>query len=218
MDLHGMLDLLLTWTPYLAAGFGWNVIVSVVAMLLGTVLGAGLAIARLGSRLVLTWPARLLTEVSRNVPTFVCLFYFAFLLPMELALPAGIILPLPAWLKASLALSVAVVGYISDTLEAALRDLRVGRPEAMLLFVPSWMTYFLIIVMASSTASVIGVNEIVSRANTVIGATGRSETMVWVYLYTMFWFLAFCWPLTLLMRRIQARIRNRAADRARQGP
>jgi polar amino acid transport system permease protein len=207
MDVRDVVGVLWTWTPYLAGGFGWNIIVSVAAMAVGTVLGAGLAHGRLAGPGGLARLARGATAASRNVPTFVCLFYLAFLVPNEVTL-GGLALPVPAWMKAALALAVAVVGYISDTLGLALAERRAGRPEAWLLFLPAWMTYFLIIVMASSTASVIGVSEIVSRANTVIGATGREDLMVWIYLYAMLWFLAFCWPLTLLMRVLQQRIRS----------
>jgi len=217
MDIRELLDLLWTWTPFLAAGFGWNVVVSVVAMGIGTALGAGLAQARLARQ---TGVARLAvgaTSISRNVPTFVFLFYLAFMLPNEIAL-GGHVLPIPPWLKAALALSIAVVGFISDTLTQALAERRRGRSEAMQLFLPAWTTYFLIIVMASSTASVIGVSEIVSRANTVIGATGRDDLMVWIYLYAMLWFLGFCWPLSLLMRHVQQRIRERALLRPATGP
>lgn len=208
MDIRELTDLLWTWTPFLAAGFGWNVVVSLIAMAIGTVLGALLAHARIAASRGLARTAVGLTSVSRNVPTFVFLFYLAFMLPNEVAV-GGLALPIPPWVKASLALSVAVVGFISDTLAAALADRRRGRPETMDLFLPAWMTYFLIIVMASSTASVIGVSEIVSRANTVIGATGRDDLMVWIYLYAMLWFLGFCWPLSLLMRGLQRRIRER---------
>ncbi|MBK1662844.1 ABC transporter permease subunit, partial [Paracraurococcus ruber] len=202
MDLRELADLLWTWTPFLAGGFGWNVTVSAVAMLLGSLFGAGLAWARGRDRREVVWLAAGATSLSRNLPTFVCLFYLAFLLPKEVAL-GSLVLEVPAWCKASLALSVAVAGYVADTLGSALADRRRGRPDAMLLLLPAWTTYFLIIVMASSTASLIGVSEIVARANIVIGATGRDDLMVWVYLYAMLWFLVFCWPLTLLMGRLQ---------------
>lgn len=211
MDVPELFEVLSTWTPYLAGGFLWNVVISAVSMVLGTVLGAGLALARLSRARGLSATARVLTEASRNVPTFICLFYLAFLLPSAVHLGGGLVVPLPAWLKASLAMSVAVTGYISDTLFHAVQDERRGHPEAKLLFVPNWMAYFLIVVMASSTASVIGVSEIVSRANTVIGATDRYDLMVWIYLYAMLWFILFCWPLMLLVRTTQRHMRERAS-------
>ena len=136
------------------------------------------------------------------------LFYVSYLIPPEFQI-AGIALSCPGWVKASLALSIAVVGYVSDNLSIVIRDWRKGHRESALLFLPSWTTYLLIIVMASSTASVIGVSEIVSRCNTVVDATGKSDLLVWIYLYAMMWFFVFCYPLIILMTRLKERLRYR---------
>jgi polar amino acid transport system permease protein len=72
--------------------------------------------------------------------------------------------------------------------------------------VSSWANYFVIIVMASSTASVIGVSELVSRCNTVINATGRTDMMLWVYLYAMAWFFLFCYSTKVLIRMVSNRL------------
>jgi polar amino acid transport system permease protein len=201
-------DELVRWTPFLGGGFAWNIVISLAAMALGTVVGAVLAVMREQRRGLLMRSGLALTEFARNVPTFVFLFYVAYLLPQELHL-AGLSIPCPGWLKASLALSIAVVGYISDTLSIVLRDWRAGRHDSALLFLPSWTTYLLIIVMASSTASVIGVSEIVARCNTVVAATGNNALMVWIYLYAMLWFFLFCYPLFLVMDRVKARLAKR---------
>lgn len=194
-----------TWTPFLALGFLWNVVISAVTMAIGTPLGFLLARLRLGgSRL-----AALMTAAARLPPTFVLIYYFAYVLPTDVTL-GGFTLGLPGWLKASIALAVAVAGFVSDNALAALRHHRAGQRAETLFFIPAWTTYFLIIVMASSTASVIGVPEIVQRANTVIAAIGDPGATLWIYLYTMLWFLAFCWPLSRLMARLRARLARRA--------
>ena len=79
------------------------------------------------------------------------------------------------------------------------------------LFVPSWTMYLVIIVMASSTASVIGVPEIVSRSNTIIAAVGEDGLMIWVYGYAMLWFFLFCWPLTRLIETARRWMQRRLA-------
>ena len=208
MDIRDVYDELLRWTPFLAQGFMWNIVISVVAMLLGTVVGAVLAFMRQASGVALNRTSMALTEVARNIPTFVFLFYIAFLVPAELNL-FGLVIKVPAWIKASLALSIAVVGYVSDTLSIVIRDWRAGERESALLFLPSWTTYLLIIVMASSTASIIGVSEIVSRCNTVIAATENSGMLVWIYLYAMMAFFVFCYPLIKIMNRLQTFLRYR---------
>jgi polar amino acid transport system permease protein len=203
-------DTLWVWTPFLAGGFAMNVLISLVAMAMGTVLGWGLALARLSERKSRAHAGAILTEGARNIPTFVFLFYLAFLIPGEIDV-GGTLLTIPGWFKAASALSIAVVGFVSDNLSIAIRDWRRGDHGAAMLFLPSWTAYLLIIVMASSTASVVGVGEIVSRCNTIIGAVGRNELMLWVYLYAMAWFFIFCYPLTLLMRNVRRRMEAKIA-------
>jgi His/Glu/Gln/Arg/opine family amino acid ABC transporter permease subunit len=201
---------LLTWTPFLAEGFLYNIGISLLTMLIGTPLGLALARARGSERSGLRRAGAATTALARNVPTFVMLFYLALVFPAEIGFGHATI-PFPAWLKASVALAIAVAGFVSDTGVIALGHLRRGDRSAALLFLPAWTTYFIIIVMASSTASVIGVPEIVQRANTVVGATGQRDMMLWIYLYAMLWFLAFCWPVAAAMRLVRARLEHRAA-------
>lgn len=207
-----ILQTLWVWTPYLAEGFVWNIVISALAMLIGTPVGIVFARMRLsGSKL-----GDFLTSAARLPPTFVLIFYFAYVLPSELAM-FGAVWSVPGWVKAALALSVAVVGFVSDAALSSLRHLRREEWTEALYFLPAWTSYFVIIVMASSTASVIGVPEIVYRANAVIGATGEPSITLWVYAYAMAWFLAFCWPLSRLMVWVRQRFEreryNRSASR-----
>jgi polar amino acid transport system permease protein len=163
----------------------------------------------LAKRQSLVQTSLVVTEFMRNIPTFVFLFYLAFLIPVEFEF-SGQIYVFPAWLKAALALSVAVVGFVSDNLYVAWRHWREGDHAAALLFIPSWTGYLLIIVMASSTASVIGVDEIVARCNVIIAAVGRDELMLWIYLYAIGYFVLFCFPLSRAMEAVKNRMQTRA--------
>ena len=200
------LNMLWVWTPFLAVGFLWNILISAATMAIGTPLGFGLARLRLAGSFL----GNALTAAARLPPTFVLIYYFAYILPAEFSV-GGYSIALPGWLKASLALAVAVAGFVSDNALPALRHYRRGARTEALYFIPAWTTYFIIIVMASSTASVIGVPEIVQRANTVIAAVGNPQATLWVYSYAMLWFLVFCWPLSRLMVWLRNRM---AASRA----
>lgn len=215
MSADEILSALIVWTPYLAEGFLWNIVISLVAMAIGTPLGIALAQARAAGPGALRAGGRGLTVVARNVPTFVMLFYFALLLPPSITL-GGAEVAFPAWIKAALALGIAVSGFVSDTWLIALGHWRRGERVEALLFLPAWTTYFVIIVMASSTASVIGVPELVQRTNTVISATGERDMMVWLWLYAMGWFMTFCWPATAVMAVVRHRLEGRH-DRAGAG-
>ena len=201
------------WSPFLAQGFVWNIVISLAAMSVGSVLGILLALGRGSGRRWLARPAIVLTHLTRNVPTFVFMYYLAYLVPYELS-AFGEVWTVPAWVKASLALSVAVVGFVSDTFLAALVQWRRGDHLAGYLFIPNWTMYFAIIVMASSTASVIGVSELVSRCNTLISATGEDSLMMWIYLYAMLWFFLFTLAVTHFMRGVRARLERRTLREA----
>jgi len=201
---------LYAWTPYLLGGFLWNIAISLVALAMGTAVGHGLASMRGATRGHWANGGRLATALLRNVPTFVFQFYLVFMLPEALPLPFSLPnLPLPAWLKASLALALAVAGFVSDNLSRILAKPPSERRRDLLLLLLNWGNYFVIIVMASSTASVIGVPELISRCNTVVNAGGTTDMMLWVYLYAMGWFFLFCCSASGLIRYCSRHLERR---------
>lgn len=179
--------LLADWTPFLAGGFGYNLLISALSMSAGTIAGAALGWARSRGRL-LQAPAALATSLSRNVPSFVLLFYVAFLLPVEIV-RGEVVVTVPVWIKAALALAIPVIGFASDQTLGTLRQRAAGVTGAGAAFGTAWIQYFLIILMASATASVIGADEIVGRANRVIATDPRTEVLLAIYLYVSLWFL-----------------------------
>ncbi|WP_375229607.1 hypothetical protein [Roseobacter sp. S98] len=184
-----MIQDVLPHTGYLAAGFAMNLLISAIAMTVGTLIGVSLGRLRHGGATVLDAPSRLATNICRNVPSFVLLFYMASMIPSEVEI-SGSIHAVPLWIKASLALIFPVIGFCSDQSLGYFRQRAEGQPGALETFVIAWTQYFLIIIMASATASVIGANEIVGRANTVISQQSDDRLMLGIYLYVSLWFLA----------------------------
>ena len=177
------------WTPFLAGGFAGNLMIAALAMLAGTAMGAGLGRGRDARLRAVRGPAAAATSLCRNVPSFVLMFYVALVLPVEVAW-AGSVVAVPLWIKATLALMIPVVGFASDQGLALRRQRRAGIAEAEATWLASWLQYFLIILMATATASVIGADEIVGRANRVIATDHRPEFLIATYLYVSGWFLA----------------------------
>ncbi len=204
MGSSEILNELMVWTPYLAIGFVKNMLVSYASMLLGTLLGWLLAVMRHSQRKRLNRPGQMATDLFRNIPSFVFMFYLAFVMPVEFTWNEEVI-KIPIWIKAALALTVPVVGFASDQILRYFKDREEGAGHAVLMFVVAWTQYFLIIIMASSTASVIGVDEIVARANTVITAIRQPEFILWMYLYVALWFLG----LGILVANVSDRIMKR---------
>jgi len=195
---------LLAWTPFLAGGFAWNVAIAAVAMGLGTLLGMGVARVRFAAPGAAARAGQGVTSLFRNVPSFVLLFYVAFLIPVEITV-AGTVIAVPNWLKATIALTIPATAFAADQSLAFLRQQHAGkhRPEAV--FWSAWIQYFLIVFMASSTASVIGADEIVARANTVVATHQDATFMLTAYGYVAVWFLL----AALLLSRVAPRVVRR---------
>lgn len=199
-----MIEQVLAQSRYLGGGFAINLLISILAMAIGTVLGAVLGAIRFHRLTGLSAAARLATNLCRNVPSFVLLFYMASMLPAEIEVN-GAIVAVPLWIKATLALIFPVAGFASDQSLGYLRQRHAQIGGAAETFAVAWMQYFLIVIMASATASVIGADEIVGRANNLISRVDDPYFMLVVYLYVSVWFLAvgmiFSGLLKVTMRR-----------------
>ena len=198
-----MLVFLWERTPDLLIGFGLNWLISALSMVLGMAIGFSLALARAQVGGVVRWPAQLLTSTCRNIPSFVLIFYLAFVLPVEVSV-AGQILTVPLWLKATLALTIPVIGFTSDQGLAYLRQRREGLTDARSIFAVAALQYFLIILMSSATASVIGVEDSVGRMNQMIAYETTPAMMLLGYSYIGLFFITTSLVLSRLARRLTA--------------
>ena len=130
------------------------------------------------------------------------LFYAASLLPGQLELFDGLEVHIPQWVKASIALAASPLGMTAWNLQASVTAWLAGRRHEAALFIPNWLGGFLISIMASSTASLIGVSELVGRCNTLINATG-SQHMLAIYVYASLFFIAVAVTLTAALSRVK---------------
>lgn len=200
-------DVLWTWTPFLLQGLYWNIVIALIATVMGTLVGGTLALLHLSSSRIVARGVGFIVSFFRNVPSLVLLFYAATLIPNQFTLGETVI-NVPDWLKASIALAGSPIGFTALNLHASILHWREGRRRAATLFIPNWLGGFLITVIASSTASLVGVNELVGRCNTVINATGTTFLFP-IYVYALSMFFAFCYPVSLLLGRFRLAMINR---------
>lgn len=205
-----MIAALLSQTGLLAGGFAINIAITVMAMVLGTALGAVLGLVRYTGG-VAARIAGLLTGLCRNLPSFVLLFYLAFMLPVEFEWDGAFYL-FPVWVKAAVALTIPVIGFASDRFLEFRRQLAEGEAGADLVFLAAWVQYALFILMASPTASVIGTDEILARANRIAAQDPDPGFLMLTYGYTSLWFLLAGLALTALAGWIERRS-GRSRDR-----
>ncbi len=79
--LSPLLQVILKWSPLLLRGFAFNILISLLAMLLGTVAGLGLGLTLLSEFRPLASVSWLVTQFFRNVPWLALLFFVMFLVP-----------------------------------------------------------------------------------------------------------------------------------------
>ncbi|MEI7530825.1 MAG: polar amino acid ABC transporter permease [Betaproteobacteria bacterium] len=181
-------DFILTWTPYLLEGFIWNLIIAVMAVALGSCIGFYLAYLRITKIGRTKRIADFISKFFRNIPTLAFMFYAAFVIPKEITLWDGFVVQFPYWIKASIGLSASSIGFTSQSMMVAFLAWKKKDYKSTLLFFPTWSNSFIITFVASSTASLVGVSEIVSRANFLIAATG-THVMIPVYIYSGLFFV-----------------------------
>ena len=200
--MNEILTVFLTWTPFLLTGFLWNIGVTILAVSIGTAVGAWLAAVRFaGGRNAKL--SDVLSRIFRNVPTLAFLFFAVFALPREFNLyGTEWVLPFPLWLKAAIGLSTSVIGFTSESLLIARQNIVRNEYGAALLFIPTWGTSVMISFIASSTASLVGVSEIISRSNSIIAATG-SEFLIPIYIYCASFFVVGCWLWKVVINRLK---------------
>ncbi len=222
----------------LARGIGITVMVSVVAYAAACALGLALALAGLSRNVLLRQGARLYVEVMRGVPIIVLLLYVAFVLAPALVdgwnwLTGLLGLP-PVrprdfgllW-RAVIALTLAYSAFLAEVFRAgivsvprgqveAAEALGLGRwrrfrlvvfPQAFRTVFPALGNDFVAMVKDSSLVSVLGVTDVTQLGKVIAAGNFRYfETYNVVALI----YLAMTIGLSLVLRRLEARLRQRA--------
>lgn len=215
---------LLRWTPLLATGFAYNVLISLLSMAIGTVLGVFLGILQVSPLNPIRKLAWLVTQFFRNSPWLVLLFYAILLLPYEVTI-LGQAIPFPGWLKAVMGLSLPVMAYMSEYVRGAIQSVPTGQwesaeslgftrgqtmrmvilPQTVKRILPNWMNLYAVLTMATPLVSIVGVDDIMGYARSALSAESRPEILIPMYLYVLCWFFAYCYPISLITSRLERR-------------
>lgn len=223
----------------LSKGIGVTIFVTLVGFALACLLGLMLALAAMSRFIVLRQAARLYVEIVRGVPIIVLLLYVAFVLaPALVAFWNWLSGPLgfdpwrtrdfPLLWRAIIALTIAYSAFLSEIFRAGLLAVDVGQTEAAqalglngwqrfrhILFPQAFRTIlpplgndFVAMVKDSSLVSVLGVTDITQLGKvTAAGNFRYFETYNVVALI----YLTMTISLSLILRRIEARLRARQA-------
>ncbi|KXF83052.1 hypothetical protein [Enterovibrio coralii] len=167
-------------TSFLAA-FSLNLFISASAMAIGFPIGITLFKGVQSNTFILRIFAKAVRSLIGNIPSFVMLYYFAIVIPSNGHI-FGYEYSFPPLFNAIFALALPVVGYSCDLSFQKQHEGRMVSFRAL-------NQFFLIILMASTTASAIGVTEVLATANNFIASSGDATQMLSAYFVVALFFL-----------------------------
>lgn len=217
---------LIPWLPILLKGFAFDVLISFVAMIVGSVLGTAAGIGQVshhkGVRVVSRW----ITQFFRNAPWLVMLFFCIYLMPYEIHI-LGFSVPFPAWVKGIVGLSFPVMGNVSEVVRGGIQSLPTGQweaadalgltrrqtlrlcilPQAIKRMAAPWMNTYAILMMSTPLVSIVGVDDSVTVASSVLSALANPALLMPVYGLILVLFFMYCAPIAALTRQLERRNR-----------
>jgi len=218
------LTVIIKWLPLLMKGFLFNILISVLAMGLGTIAGLMLGLAQISQNRLLRQFAWVVTQFFRNAPWLVLLFFAMFMIPFQFNV-FGYIIPFPDWVKAIIGFGLPVMANVAELLRGAIRSIPNGQweaaeslafsrnktlwmiilPQCVKRMLPPWMNLYSLITMATVMANLVGVSEMLTLTAEVHAAEGgRPELLAPLYGFAMLCFFVYCWPIgraTLYLER-----------------
>ena len=217
-------ELLVKWTPLLASGFAFNLLISVCAMTIGTVTGLALGFARISLFAPVRGTSWAVVQFFRNAPWLVLLFFVMYLLPFEFHV-AGVMVPFPDWIKATIGLALPIMANMAEIVRGAVQSIPTAQweaarslafsrretlwkiilPQCVKRMLPPWMNWYAILTMATTLASIVGVSEVMTITLRITNAEGRTDLLIPIYSYVLLWFFVYCYPISVATRRLEAR-------------
>ena len=220
---------LIKWTPLMMfgppgefGGFVLNIVVSFIAMALGTFLGLWLGIGQVSPIAPIRRVSWGITQLFRNSPWLVLLFYFMLLLPFTVTIGETRI-DIPGWTKATFALSLPIMANVAEIVRGAISSIPTGQwesaeslaftraqtlwriilPQCVKRMIPPWMNWYCILTMSTPLISILGVNDGMTLTQDALAAEARSEYLIPMYLWLMSWFFIYSYPIAVLTRRLE---------------
>jgi polar amino acid transport system permease protein len=201
---------------FLLLAIRWTLVLSAGAFVFGGLIGAGVALARVSNRRPLRWGAVGYIRVFQGTPLLLQLFLVFFggdLIGLDLG----------PYLSANQGLSLNAGAFLGEIWRGALqavpsgqteaaralglryraRMLRVVGPQALRIAIPPTVGYLVNLVKSTSLAAIIGFVEL-TRAGQMINNATFQPFKIFGIVAALYFLL--CWPLTIVSRRLEARL------------
>ena len=210
------------WAPLFARGLRMNILISVLAISIGTVLGIVVGALELSRIRGIHVPAKACVQAFRNAPVLVLIFFATYVFPFEISL-GSVVLPFPDWIKATIGLALPACAHVAEIFRGAIlsitsaqweasaslgfsraRTLRwVILPQCIKRVLPPWMNLYAMITMSTTLSSLVGVTELLESAKNATNTVNRTEFTILVYLAVLTLFFLYCYPITRFTARLE---------------
>jgi polar amino acid transport system permease protein len=212
------------WSPALAVGFGQNILISLLAIAIGSVLGLLVGALAVSPLWITRLPAKIWVQVFRNAPWLVLIYFTTYVFPFELHIGSAWI-SFPDWVKVTLGLALpasanvaeifrGAIGSIPGTQWEAARSLAFTRgqifrsiilPQCFKRMLPPWMNLYAVITMGTALASLVGVHDLIDTAQIASNTVNRTGFTVLIYLSVLALFFAYCYPISRFTQLLERR-------------
>lgn len=219
-----VLKALWQWSPALAAGFGQNILISLVAIGLGSVLGLLVGALALSPLWLLRFPAKIWVQIFRNAPWLVLIYFTTYVFPFEVRI-AGAYIAFPDWVKVTIGLALPASANVAEIFRGALgsvpgtqweaaRSMAFTRgqifrsiilPQCFKRMLPPWMNLYAVITMGTALASLVGVHDVIDTAQIASNTVNMTGFTVLIYLSLLVLFFAYCYPIFRLTQHLERR-------------
>ena len=210
----------LTWqllSSYVLKGLIFSVQLTLVAMIGGIALGTVIALMRLSGKPWLAVPAAAYVNTLRSIPLVMVILWFFLLIPLVTGKPLG------AELSAVITFTVFEAAYYSEIMRAGIQSVPRGQvfagqalgmtygqnmklvilPQAFRNMLPVLLTQTIILFQDTSLVYAIGAYDLLKGFEV---AGKNFNRPVETYLVATVVYFAICFSLSMLVRRLQARI------------
>lgn len=222
MGLNISANKVLASIPYLFEGVGITLEITILALLLGTLLGLVLAIIRVYGSGAFRRFAVIYSRLVRSLPLLVILFMLYFL--------GSEIIDIPAFWAIILALAIHSAAYQSEIFRGAIQSISKGQMEAALALgmskyqgifyvilpqalrraIPYWANEATIVLKDSSLAYALGVTELMRRGEYVSARTSQSLI---TYIVVGLIYLLLTYVFTKSMARVESKVKIPGLER-----
>ncbi|MFT7721526.1 MAG: amino acid ABC transporter permease [Roseateles sp.] len=204
-------------SSFIAKGFFFSVQLTLVAMVGGILLGTLLALMRLSGKRWLELPAAAYVNTLRSIPLVMVILWFFLLIPLMTGRPLG------AELSAIITFTLFEAAYYSEIMRAGIQSVPRGQvfagyavgmtyrqtmqlvvlPQAFRNMLPVLMTQTIILFQDTSLVYAIGAYDLLKGFEV---AGKNFNRPVETYLVAAVVYFVICFGLSMLVRRLQAKI------------